>query len=344
MELEQIGVNSHEAVYRLFSNQLKLEGYLAIHNTNNGPAFGGTRIRKYKSNNDALNDVLRLSNEMTFKSTLFDLPYGGGKVVFNCVPNGLNKEAFIREYAHILNIMKGKYITSNDVGFNIDDVQSLKLHTRYVKGERVGQSSCPATAYGVFLSIKAACKYVFGIDSCANLTVVVQGLGEVGMKLCQYLYEDKARLIVSDIDTEKCNIASTKYQAKIVDTRVVATTQCDVFAPCALYDVINQDNYKFINTRMIIGAANNAVLSDDIIEFLHNNNVCYLPGYLTNVGGVIDVCCEGDMYSPELVLSKTKSASYKVMEILEISEINNVPPDVACKKQIALKISGKTIT
>jgi leucine dehydrogenase len=305
-----------------------LKAITCIHSTVLGPALGGSRFWVYDDEEDAIEDALRLARGMTYKNAMAGLPLGGGKTVIignakELRKDSVRREAFWRSFGRYLEGLNGRYITAEDVGTTTQDMVYVHMETNYVAGlpGRSGDPS-PYTARGVYNSILASCKVVYGVDNVSGKTVAVQGLGNVATTLCKYLHEDGAKLIVTDIDEEKVNYAVEKYGATSVGVDDIYSVECDIYAPCALGATVNDETIPKLNCKIICGAANN-VLQDPSIhgQALKERGIVYAPDYVVNAGGVINVAYEQveGGYNEVAAIRDIDRIYNRVIEILEKS-------------------------
>ena len=326
---DKIPKEDYEDLIYCNDEELGLNAIIGIHDTTLGPSIGGTRMWNYSSEKEALNDVLRLSRAMTLKSSLAGLNAGGGKAVIIGDIKSKN-ENFIKKYASFINDLKGKYWTAQDVNISAQDMIWMKEVTPYVVGmpeEKggLGDSSYP-TAYGVYLGMKAAVKFVFGEDSLEGKKIAVQGVGKVGEKLLNYLVKEGAEIFISDINPDKLNSLSTKHKLKVLKNDELFSMSVDILSPCALGSVINSNNIKKLKCKIIAGAANNQLEDDKIHDKqLKENRITFVPDFLINAGGIISVYHEQiQNLDKEKVFEMTEGIYSKVTEVLTLSEKNNI--------------------
>jgi leucine dehydrogenase len=260
-----------------------------------GPAAGGCRFWQYADPNDALTDVLRLSRGMTFKNAVAGLPFGGGKAVI--LRNTQKSRELFRAFGEAVDSLGGRYITAEDVGIAVDDMQQVREVTRYVTGvsktsKTVGGDPSPWTALGVFLGIQAAVEFKLKTDQLRGLHVAVQGVGHVGFELCKLLHAAGARLTVADVNRENTERARAAFDATVVAPGKILGTDCDVLAPCALGSIINDQTLPMLKTGIIAGAANNQLARDTHGTALLERGIAYAPDYVINAGGIIVVSRE----------------------------------------------------
>ena len=327
----------HEQVVFCNDADSGLRAIIAIHNTALGPALGGCRMWNYASDADALTDALRLSRGMTFKAALAGIPYGGGKSVIIGDAKRDKTPALLKAMGRAVHSLGGRYLTAEDVGTTVDDMDVLRTITPYAHGVSDGSGNpSPATAYGVFLGIKAAVAHRLGRRSLDGVHVAVQGLGNVGMRLCEYLAEEGAILTVADINKDAVARAVLRFDATAVDVAEILAVEADVFAPCALGAILDDDSIPALRVSIVAGAANNQLARSDHGDALLRRGILYAPDYVINAGGVIDVVNEGPDYSEEKVLRQVDGVFETAMRIFAESEASGrATNDVARAMAIA---------
>jgi leucine dehydrogenase len=294
--------DNHQKVRRIEDSESGLIAYIAVHNTNLGPALGGCRMYDYDNESDAVRDVLRLSKGMTYKNALAKLPLGGGKSVIVGDPFKVKTEALMQAMGKAVQSFEGMYITAEDSGTNESDMKAMSSATDYVVGlpcennddsTKIGGDPSPHTAYGVFNGLKAAVRKKYGNDALEGLTVAIQGMGAVGYRLAQMLDDNGVKLIITDVRDENLIRAQNEFKdVTVVEPDDIFTAQANVFAPCALGAQINEKTLPLLNIDIVAGAANNQ-LSDPSQEVeLKNKGILYTPDYVINSGGVIAVAYE----------------------------------------------------
>lgn len=266
-----------------------LKAAIAIHNTNRGPALGGTRMWVYPNEEAAVDDVMCLARGMSYKSAAAELPLGGGKGVIIGDPRNDKSEALFRAYGRFVEKMNGRFITAADMGTEEKDLDCVRLETDHVVGGSKVGSPSPFTAYGVWKGMKACANEIFGTSSLSGLTVAVQGVGTVGAALCRHLAEEGAKLIVTDLDGAKAAKAEEMWNAKAVGHDQIYTQKCDIFAPCAAGGAVNADNVEMLQCKIVAGAANNVLKEDRLGAVLQKRGILYAPDYIINAGGIIFV-------------------------------------------------------
>src|ERR1700712_3726510 len=245
---DQMNTYGHQKIVFCNDPATGLKAIIAIHDTTLGPALGGTRMWAYKTEADALNDVLRLSKAMTYKASIAGLNLGGGKAVIIGDSRKDKSEALLRKFGRFIKNLNGEFITAEDVGTNPKDMEYIRMETQHVMGvpESIGGSGDPSpiTALGVFMGIKAAVKELYGNDSLAGKSVIVQGIGHVGENLVRLLRDEKAKVYVSDINEERLSQVAKKYGAEAISNNSIFDRDADIYAPCAMGATINTQSIK----------------------------------------------------------------------------------------------------
>ena len=339
----QVSFDGHEQVVFCNDKDTGLKAIIGIHNTVLGPALGGTRMWNYANEWEALNDVLRLSRGMSFKSSISGLNLGGGKAVIIGDAKTQKTPELMRKFGEYVNSLSGKYITAEDVGMETKDMDTVREVTQYVTGisEEKGGSGNPSpiTAYGVFMGLKAATKYRFGSDNLEGKKVLVQGIGHVGEVLVKHLTESGAIVTIADINEDRLNAVGQKYGAKIFTGDDLYSAEVDIYAPCALGATINDATIHKIQAKVIAGAANNQ-LANEVIHgsILKDKGILYAPDFLINAGGVINVYSELANLTRAQVMEKTENIYNTSLEIFKFAETNNITTH-----QAAMSIAQKRI-
>lgn len=292
----------HERVVFACDRDSGLKAIIAVHSTALGPAFGGCRMWPYADEAQALADVLRLSRGMTHKAAICSLPYGGGKAVI--IGNPRDKTpALLRAMARAVEDLRGRYIIADDIGTTLEDLAVMREVTRHTAAATAGaQQPLAVTAYGVLMAIGAAVEHRLGATGLAGLRVAVQGLGNVGFPLCGYLHEEGAELVVTDLDPVRVARAASAFGAAGVAPEAIYEQAVDVFAPCALGGVLNDDTIPRLRATIVCGGANNQLALGRHDSALAARGILYVPDYVANAGGVIDFHQEQVDDRPEAVL------------------------------------------
>lgn len=327
LELEEIFVSGYEKVIKVTNKEAGLKAIICIHNTTLGPALGGIRIYPYQTFEAALNDVMRLAKGMTYKSASTECGWGGGKSVIFADPKKNKTKEMLMAFGQAVDRLQGEYICAEDVGCTPDDVHVISQVTPYVVGLPHAKSSgnpSPFTAWGTFRGIQSVLKKTMGSDSLENRTVALQGLGSVGYELAKLLFWAGARLIVADIDSERCASIAKMTGAQIVSVDEILKVECDVLAPCALGGTINEKSIPELKCKAIAGCANNQLLKDSDADELSARGILYAPDFVINAGGLINVTQELAPlgYNPVMARNKTHRLYDQLMVIYDIAEQN----------------------
>lgn len=339
----QASFNDHEQIVFCHDKDTGLKAIIGVHNTVLGPALGGTRMWKYSNEWEALNDVLRLSRGMTFKSAISGLNLGGGKAVIIGDSKLDKTPEMMTRFGQFVDSLSGKYITAEDVGTTTADMDLIRDVTAHVTGISEGRGGSgnpsPVTAYGVYMGMKAAAKQQFGSDNLSGKKVLVQGTGHVGETLIDFLTKEGALVQISDINEARMQEVGAKYGAKIYAGDDIYTADVDIYAPCALGATVNDDSIAKLKAKVIAGAANNQ-LANELVhgKMLQEKGILYAPDFLINAGGIINVYGEIANYGKEEALRRTENIYNTTLEIFAFAEANNITTH-----QAALSIAQQRI-
>lgn len=342
----QISFDNHEQVVFCHDKDTGLKAIIGIHNTVLGPALGGTRMWNYTSEWEALNDVLRLSRGMTYKSAISGLDLGGGKAVIIGDSKKDKNPELIKAFARYVDSLSGRYITAEDVGSTTADMDLIHTITPHVTGisESLGGSGnpSPVTAYGVFMGLKAAAKFQFGTDNLAGKKVFVQGIGNVGETLVKHLTENGANVIITDLSEERVAEVANKYGATIYTGNDLYSEEVDIYAPCALGATINDDTIEKIKAKVIAGAANNQLAVEAVHgKRLQERGIVYAPDFLINAGGIINVFGEIAKYGSDEAIRRTENIYNTTLDILNYAKEQNITPNQAAMRLAEQRIEAK---
>lgn len=306
-----------------------LRAIIAIHDTTLGPALGGTRMWNYASEEEAIIDALRLARGMTYKAAATGLNLGGGKTVIIGDPRKDKNEAMFRAFGRYIQGLNGRYITAEDVGTNVEDMDLIHQETDFVTGVSPAFGSSgnpsPVTAYGVYRGMKAAAKEAFGTDNLSGLTVAVQGIGNVSYNLCKLLHEEGAKLVVTDLREENVQRAVEDFGAQAVGINDIFSVKCDIFSPNALGAIINDETIPQLKCKVIAGAANNQLKEERHGDVIHEMGLVYAPDYVINAGGLINVADELNGYNRERAMKKVETIYDNIQKVIEIAKRDNIP-------------------
>ncbi|MDF2902786.1 MAG: leucine dehydrogenase [Bacillus sp. (in: firmicutes)] len=333
---ENLEIYDYEQLVFCQDKQSGLKAIIAIHDTTLGPALGGTRMWTYSSEDDAIEDALRLARGMTYKNAAAGLNLGGGKTVIIGDPRRDKNEEMFRAFGRYIQGLNGRYITAEDVGTTVADMDLIHEETDFVTGisPAFGSSGnpSPATAYGVYRGMKAAAKEAFGTDSLEGKVVAIQGVGNVAINLCKHLRGEGAELIVTDIHKESVQRAIDEFGAKAVEPDEIYGVDCDIYAPCALGAVINDETIPRLKAKVIAGSANNQLKETKHGDMIHELGIVYAPDYVINAGGVINVADELYGYNRERALKKVEGIYQTINKVIEISKRDQIPTYLAADR------------
>lgn len=326
----QLASREHEQIIFCSEPSVGLKAIIAIHDTTLGPALGGVRMWPYQNEEEALRDVLRLSRGMTYKAAISGLNLGGGKAVIIGDAKTDKTESLFRAFGRFVQGLSGRYITAEDVGIDVQDMEWVHSETKYVTGipQSIGGSGdpSPVTAFGVYMGIKACAHKAYGSDSIAGKRIAVQGAGHVASNLCRYLHDEGAELIVSDIDEEKVSKLAAEVNAKVVEPDEIYGQDVDIFSPCALGGVVNDETMDQFKCDIIAGAANNQLDDEsDHGQQLFEKGILYAPDYVINAGGLINVASELEGYVSQRAHDQASKIYDTILNILNYSEENETP-------------------
>lgn len=336
--------DNHEQIVFFSDKETGLRAIVAIHSTVLGPAVGGCRMWDYASDEEALTDVLRLSKGMSYKNALADLGLGGGKSVIIGDSKTDKTPELMRAFGRAIDRLGGYYITAEDVGINVEDIEAAGEETKFVAGLNKGVAASgdpsPFTAHGVFSGLRAAVKHRLGTTDLKGLRVNVQGLGHVGYNLCRELHDAGAVLTVTDINTDNVDRVVSEFGATAVAPDDIIGVEGDVFAPCAMGGILNDENILNLRVPVIAGAANNQLERDFHGEEMRRLGILYAPDYVINAGGIINVANEihGQTVTDEIGMKKVEELYDTLLEIFKAAEKAGKPTS-----QVADEIAQKRI-
>ena len=316
---EHINGDGYEQVVFCSDDQSGLRAIIAIHSTALGPALGGTRFYPYPTEDEALVDVLRLAKGMTYKAAAAGLDLGGGKAVIIGDHRRIKTEELLRAYGRFVETLGGRYITAEDVGTALEDMDVVRRESRWVTGcsHTYGGSGdpSPVTAFGVLQGIKACALEVFGDASLTGRTVALQGVGKVGHALCGYLVEEGAKVTIGDIDVDNLARAVNDYGVATTSLEDIHKLDVDIFAPCALGGIVNDDTISELKCKIIAGAANNQLAREEHGDKLRDLGILYAPDFVINAGGLINVEDELRGYDRERAMKRVEGI-YKQLQLI----------------------------
>jgi leucine dehydrogenase len=347
MIFEHLDTYGHEQVVFCHNKDAGLKAIIAIHNTVLGPALGGTRMWPYKTEQDALNDVLRLSRGMTYKNAVAGLDIGGGKAVIIGNPATDKSEALFRAFGKAVQSLGGRYITAEDVGIDVNDMEHVYKETEFVTGVHQvhGGSGDPSpfTAYGSLQGLMAALNAKHGDEEVGKYSYAVQGLGHVGMEYVKLLKERGAKIFVTDINQQLVDKAVSEYGAEAVGLDEIYDVDADVYSPCALGGTVNEETLPRIKAKVICGSANNQLANNAIGDEVEKRGILYAPDYAVNAGGVMNVALEMTGYNRERAMRQMRTIYHNLTRIFEIARRDNIPTYKAADRMAEerIEVMGK---
>ena len=306
-----------------------LKGIIAIHDTTIGPAIGGCRFYPYENEEDALVDVMRLAKGMTYKNAVAGINHGGAKGVIIGDPKADKDEFILRAFGRYVDSLNGRYITSVDMGMSSEDIDVIHMETPYTIGlsESYGSSGNPAgmTAFGMFKALESTALELNGDNSLEGFTIAIQGVGNVGMLLAERLHEAGAKLIVSDVNEEAVQEAVEQFGAVAVDNNEIYGVEADIFSPCGIGAILNDDTIPQLKVRAVCGSANNQ-LADEFphANMLKDRDILYAPDFVANAGGVISASDELQGYNKDRAKSKVERIYQQMNEVFAIAREQDI--------------------
>ena len=343
MLFETIAETGHEQIVYCHSKDAGLKAIIAIHNSVLGPALGGLRMWPYKNEAEALNDVLRLSRGMTYKNAVAGLNLGGGKAVIIGDPGKDKSEALFRAFGRFVNSLNGRYITAEDVGIDVNDMEWVFRETEFVTGVHQvhGGSGDPSpfTAYGTLQGLMAALQHKFGNEDVGKYSYAVQGAGHVGLEFIKLLREQNAKVFVTDINKALVQRAVDEYGCTAVGIDEIYDVDADVYSPCALGGTISAETLPRLKCKIVCGAANNQLANDAMGVEIEKRGILYAPDYAVNAGGVMNVSLEIDGYNRERAMRMMRTIYYNVGRIFEIANRDGIPTYKAADRMAEERIA-----
>jgi leucine dehydrogenase len=343
MIFDTIATTGHEEVVFCHNKDAGLKAIIAIHNSVLGPALGGLRMWNYATEQDALNDVLRLSRGMTYKAAVSGLNLGGGKAVIIGDPSKDKTEALFRAFGRFVNSLNGRYITAEDVGIDVNDMEYVFRETEFVTGVHQvhGGSGDPSpfTAYGTLQGLMAALNAKFGNEDVGKYSYAVQGVGHVGMEYVKLLRERGAKVFVTDINKDLVQRAVDELGAEAVAPDQIYDVDAEVYSPCALGGTVNENTLPRLKCKVICGAANNQLATDAIGDEVAKRGMLYAPDYAVNAGGLMNVSLEIDGYNRERAMRMLRTIYFNLGRIFEIAARDNIPTYKAADRMAEERIA-----
>lgn len=333
---DEVAKEGHEQILFGYDKVSGLKTIIAIHSTALGPALGGTRFFPYQSEEDALEDVLRLSKGMSYKAAAAGLDLGGGKAVIIGDPMTDKSERLFRAYGRIVDSLQGRYITAEDVGTTTLDMDMVRRETRWALGNSVALGGSgdpsPVTARGLYAATRAVAVKLWGDPEIAGRKFAVQGAGKVGSAYIQLLVENRAEVLVADVHEPAAQAAVEKYGVTAVDLDTIHKQEVDIFSPCALGAGLNESTIPELNCLAVVGCANNQLATDKDAQRLVDRGILYAPDFVVNAGGLINVYDELHGYSKTRALHRVDAIYDATLTILEFAEEYGINPNEAAEQ------------
>lgn len=332
---DTIDTESHESVHFGRDEASGLKAIIAIHSTVLGPSLGGTRFYPYPSEQAALVDVLRLAKSMTYKAAAAGLSQGGGKAVIIGEPSKLASDELFHAYGRFIEGLAGRYITAEDVGTSVENMEAVATQTSFVSGLPMDQGGSgdpsPATARGVVASMRAVSNHVWGAGDLSGLTVAIRGVGKVGLALAGMLSIEGVELVVADVNDRAASHAASLFGAKVVDVNEIHRVQCDIFAPCALGEDLNETTIPELGCAAVIGSANNQLAVPKDADRLADEGILYAPDFVVNAGGIINIAAETGGYTVEKAEGMIDKIYDNLTEVLQASDSLGITTEKAAE-------------
>jgi leucine dehydrogenase len=343
--------DDHELVHFVHDPKAGLTAIIALHSTHLGPGGGGTRFWHYADPAGAMRDALRLSRGMSYKNAMAGLPMGGGKGVILAGPDRNKAPEMLAAYGQAIETLGGRYVTAEDVGMTEADMVAISRETDHVSGLPVDQGMAggdpgPFTAYGIYLGIKAAVKHKLGKDSVSGVQVAIQGAGSVGGGVARLLAKDGAKLVLADVDAARAQALAQELGADAVSAQAIMTTPCEVFSPCALGAILDEQSISALDCAVVAGGANNQLARAEHGKMLAERGILYAPDYVINAGGIIDVALEylgrraGKPHTAAEVNARIEQIPERLQAIWRESETSGFSPDVVADR-MAQRLIGR---
>lgn len=347
--LEPLSFDDFEQVLFCRDRETGLHAIIAVHDTSLGPAAGGCRMFPYASEEEALRDVLRLARGMSHKSAMAALPLGGGKSVILGDPRRDKTPELLRAFGRFVESLGGRYYVAEDVGMSVSDVEVMAGETRFALGlsRGIGSSGDPSplTARGVHLGIRAAVAHRLGAPDLRGIRVAVQGIGAVGLHLCEQLHADGAALVVSDVRCDVVALAARRFGARAVSPEAIVAADVDVFAPCALGAIIDDESLPRLRARIVAGSANNQLAEERHGDRLSELGILYAPDYVINAGGIVNVACElSGAYDPDEALERVDRIGPRLAALFAEADAKGEPPARLADRMALQRLAAARVT
>lgn len=345
LKITELSIPGYESVIEFQDPEVKLHGFIAVHSTKLGPSLGGLRMVPYANREEALEDALRLSKAMSYKSALAETGLGGGKSVLIGNPHTDKSPALLQAFGDALNYLKGRYIAAEDVGTTTEDMTHIRTHSRHVGALPTKESSGDPsrfTAFGIFCGMRAIALKLFGSPSLKDRHVAIQGIGSVGEKLAQFLFWEGAKITFADLDEKHADLAAHLMGAHVVPPQKILFIPCDILAPCALGGGLNADTIPRLQCKAVAGSANNQLKTEEDGLALKKRGILYAPDFVVNAGGIINAACEYRKSGYDAALARDKTAKIydTLLEIFKIADAENLPTNIVANRIAEAKLDS----
>ena len=340
---EQMKKGGYEQIIFNFDKETGMKSIIAIHDSTLGQTFGGVRMVNYASMEDALRDAMRLAKAMTYKCAAADEDKGGSKAVIWGDPEKDKSEAYLRAFARFVEMLKGRFITGVDLNLDLTDASMIGKETQYIlaksKEEGSSGSSGVTTAVGIYAGLKACAKFLWGDETLKGKKIAVQGLGAVGEPLLEHLKEGELEVIATDINENTLQRLQAQYGFRTVKPEAIYEVECDIFCPCAMGGVLNDQTIPKLKCKLVAGCANNQLLDEERhSRMLHEKGILHAPDFIINAGGVIQAIDELQGYKPERVRLKTERIYGRLLHIFEMAKKEGILPLEAANRYAESRI------
>ncbi len=340
--IKKLDIPGYEEVLFYQDDEAGLKAIMAIHDTTLGPAVGGTRMLPYNNEKEALADVLRLSRAMTYKAAAAGLDFGGGKAVIIGDAQLDKSEELLRAFGKFIESLNGRFLTGEDVGTSSDDMRIVGKETRYAiyppKSLEAEWQTSFLTAFGVLRGIQASVRERYGNDSLSGIRIAIQGIGKVGDQLARLLHAESAELTVTDLNRSRLKAISEELGAAVVEPHEIYQIDTEVFSPCALGGILNDEVVPLLQCEIVAGAANNQLAEDRHAEELWKKGILYAPDYVINAGGLISALYEMGRCDKATVIRMTAEIYDRLRAIFDTARSENIPAQVAADRMVEEKI------
>jgi glutamate dehydrogenase/leucine dehydrogenase len=335
----------HEAIIYCNDPSAGLRAIIAIHSTKLGPGLGGTRMFPYSNEQEALRDVLALSQAMTYKAAAAELPFGGGKAVVIADPSDPDKRKKLKAFCRFVNMLGGIFQTGEDLGTTQQDILYMREFTKMAHATAADLpdhlETSALTARGVLRGMEACAKWRFGSPDLKDRTIAIQGLGKVGLRLARMLKNKGAHLILSDVQEELVKQAATELECGTASPSEILEIEADIFSPCAIGWILNHETLARLRAPIVAGCANNQLSDDSVADALRARGVLYAPDYVINAGGLISALLEMKRESEAQVLARIDAIGERLLDLFANADAENCSPLQIIRRVVVHTLTSK---